>query len=388
MYPDLSYFLHDLIGTARDNGFSIVKTFGLFLGMAFFAAGYVIYLELKRAEKEGRMKGQLRTNIIGAGPKWSDVITNAAVGLILGFKLPFIIQHFDEFKVDAAGLIFSSKGNLLFGLLGLFAFGGYVYWTGFRSKLDQPKKGKETVFPSQRVGDIIIVSAISGIFGARLFSILENLDSFWQDPLGQLFSGSGLTVYGGFILGFIVVYFFVKRIGAKPIYIMDMAGMAMMLAYAVGRIGCQLSGDGDWGIANTAPKPSWFVMPDWAWTYSYPHNVLNEGVRMVNCLGNHCNELSPPVFPTPFYETVVCSILFAILWFLRKRIKTPGVLFFLFCIFMGSERFLIEFIRINPRYNYFGFDWSQAQYISVGIFIMGIVAIVLLQKRAVRTTST
>ena len=80
-----------------------------------------------------------------------------------------------------------------------------------------------------------------------------------------------------------------------------------MMGYGVGRMGCQFSGDGDWGIVNEAPKPSWFIFPDWAWAYEYPHNVLNEGVRMVNCVGNHCMKLSPPVYPTPIYEITFCS---------------------------------------------------------------------------------
>ena len=381
MYPDLSYILHDLIGTDRDNGFAIIKTFGLFLGLTFLVAGYVLYLDFKRKEKLGLLYPYSRKETVGAGPKWSDVITNALIGFFVGFKLPYVIQHFDEFKADGAGVIFSSKGNLLLGIIGLVGFAGYVYWQGIKDKLPKPKIVKETIYPHQKVGDIIIMAALSGIVGARVFSILENLDSFVRDPFGQLLSGSGLTIYGGLIFGFAFVFYYVRKIGIKPIYVMDSAALALMVGYAVGRMGCQLSGDGDWGIVNNAPKPSWFVFPDWAWAYSYPHNVLQEGERIVNCVGQYCTKLSPPVFPTPVYEIVVCLIFFVVLWFLRNRIKVPGVLFFIFCIMMGIERFLVEFIRINPRYAYLGLDWSQAQYISIALIIVGIVAIIYLYRR-------
>jgi prolipoprotein diacylglyceryltransferase len=87
----------------------------------------------------------------------------------------------------------------------------------------------------------------------------------------------------------------------------------MMFAYAFGRIGCQISGDGDWGIPNTHPKPfSW--MPDWLWAYSYPHNVIGEGKPIAGCDGPYCNELFPAVYPTPLYEIIACFILFAVLW--------------------------------------------------------------------------
>lgn len=381
MYPDLSYLLHDVFGTPVDNAFSIVKTFGLMLGITFLVCAWVLYLELKRKEEEGLIKPQTRTTTIGTGPKWSEALINGLVGFIFGLKLPYIVLNFSEFKADAAAVIFSGKGNVGIGLLGLLVFSGYVIWMGMKNKLDKPKNIKEVIHPYQRTGDIIIMGAISGILGSRLFSILENLDSFWQDPMDQLFSGSGLTVYGGFILGFIAVFYQVKRYGIKPIHMMDAAAPVMMVGYTVGRLGCQLSGDGDWGTVNEAAKPSWFIFPDWAWAYDYPRNVLNEGVRIINCAGEYCSRLSPPVYPTPIYEIVLGAIIIAILWFLRKRIKVPTKLFFIFCILMAIERFFIEYIRVNPRYNYLGFEWSQAQYISVGVFLLGIVALIVLSRR-------
>ena len=383
MYPDLSYFLHDLLGTARDNGFSIVKTFGLFLGITFLVMTYILYLEFKRKEKEGSLSSFSRIIEKGKGPDWSEVLMNAAIGFFLFFKIPYVIQNFDDFKSDAAGIVFSKLGILPLGLLGILVFGGYSFWTGWKNKLDKPKKVKQITWPSQKVGDIIILAAVSGIVGSRLFSILENFDSFIDDPIGQLFSGSGLTVYGGLILGTIAVAWYLKRLGVNILHGADSIAPALMMGYAIGRMGCQFSGDGDWGIVNEAPKPSWFIFPDWAWAYDYPHNVLNEGVRLVNCVGNHCNKLSPPVYPTPLYEITFCLLAFAFMWFIRKKIKITGTAFCIFLVLTGIERFFVEFIRINPTYDFFGMDLSQAQFIAVAMIFAGIGGYFYLKKKFV-----
>lgn len=375
MYPNLSYLLHDLFGAARDNAFSVIQTFGLFLGLAFFTAAYVLYNELKRKEEEGFLKAVPKYELIGGGPKWVEIFLNGIFGLILGMKLPGILTNFEVFKDNPAGYIFSGQGNLVIGLLGFILFGGYTYWQGAKSKLEKPKKVKKMISAHHRVGDITVIAAIFGLLGARLFSILENLDSFWQDPLGQLFSGSGLTIYGGLILAFIANYIYVKRHQIPPIHVMDSIAPALILSYAVGRLGCQLSGDGDWGIINELAKPSWFIFPDWAWAYDYPHNVLNDGVKIADCVDKYCSRLAAPVFPTPIYEIIGSVFIFAILWMLRKRVKFTGFIFFLYAILMSVERFLIEFIRVNPRYDFLGMELSQAQIISIGVFFAGILGI-------------
>ncbi len=381
MYPNLSYLLHDLFGSARDNAFSIVQMFGLMLGMTFLTAAYILYKELKRKEEEGLLIPISSEEKVGAGAKWGEVLMNALFGFILGFKLPIIIGDFSTFKDNAAGIVFSGQGNWMVGILGLVAFGGYTYWQGEKSKLPKPKIVKRVTHPYQRIGDITVIAAIFGLLGARLFSILENLDSFWSDPVGQLFSGSGLTIYGGLILAFIANYIFVKKHKIPPIHVMDGIAPALILGYAVGRLGCQLSGDGDWGIINELAKPGWFVLPDWMWSYDYPHNVLNEGVAIEGCTDKYCRRLSAGVFPTPIYEIIGSVLIFIILWVLRKRVKFTGFIFFLYAILMSIERFLVEYIRVNPRYDFLGFHLSQAQIISIGIFLAGIIGLVYWYKR-------
>ena len=160
-----------------------------------------------------------------------------------------------------------------------------------------------------------------------------------------------------------------------------------MLAYGIGRLGCQVSGDGDWGIANTAPKPGW--IPQWLWSYDYPNNVNAvlgphrggySGVPITDdtCFPGYCTHLVPGVFPTPLYETIMCIALFGVLWWLRKRISLPGALFALYLIMNGVERFLIEKIRVNEP---FLGRWTQAEVISLALVLIGGGALWALKKR-------
>ena len=145
-----------------------------------------------------------------------------------------------------------------------------------------------------------------------------------------------------------------------------------MLSYTVGRIGCQMSGDGDWGIVNLAPKPDWLaIFPDWVWSYDFPNNVINAGVYIEGCTGRFCSVLPEPVWPTSLYETIMCLILFSLLWLLRKKISIPGLIFSIYLILNGTERFFIEKIRVNTEYDFLG-GITQAEIISFCLVITGI----------------
>ncbi len=158
----------------------------------------------------------------------------------------------------------------------------------------------------------------------------------------------------------------------------------MMLAYSLGRIGCQVSGDGDWGIENTNPKPfNW--LPDWMWSYTYPHNVNEVGVKIPGCTDTKfCNELPVGVYPTPFYEIIVCFLLFLVIWSFRKKFTIPGTLFGFYLMLNGLERFFIEKIRVNTRLNIFGFQPTQAEVISTVLFLSGLVIWIVLARKAKR----
>ncbi len=381
MYPDLSYILHALLGIGPDGPTSIIKTFGLFLVIAFIVSAYLLKLELKRKEKLGLYQISEETNTIGKGPTVENVLPSAIFGFILAYKLAGIWQYWDQFLNDPATIILSDIGNAGVGILGMLLYGGWKYYSLQKNKLDKPKKVRVKLWPHQRVWDITVVAAVAGIIGAKLFAIfesIENLRNFLQDPIHTLLSGSGLAIYGGLIVAFVVVALYIKRYKMNMIYTMDAVAPALIAGYGVGRIGCQLAGDGDWGIVNHSASPSWWFLPDWLWAYNYPHNVLNRGELIPGCTWDYCYALSEPVFPTPLYEVMMAAVIFIILWSLRKRIKIPGVLFFIYVFLNGVERWFIEKIRINDHLQFFGIQLTQAELISLLLIIIGIIGIIYL----------
>ena len=402
MYPDLSYFLHDVFGTPVDNWASVFKTFGLMLALAFVACAWYVKVELKRKEEEGLLAATTKVIETKGGIRIGEIISNSIVFGILGLKLPYIMSNFAEFQQDPASVLISGKGNWLIGILAFLGLAGYNYYA---QKKEDAKPGKKTVVvhPHQRTGDIIIAAAISGVIGSKVFSILENLEAFFADPIGQLISGSGLTVYGGLIFGALTVLYYINKVGIKPVHMLDIGGPGILLGYAVGRMGCQLSGDGDWGIVAAA-QPEWWFLPDWLWSYTFPNNVNNDGVLIAACdpaafnetLSDrtlaieqrckeacgvrYCHELEQGVYPTSIYEIIISFFGLGLLWIWRKKIKIAGMVFALYLIYNGVERFFIETIRVNERYDYFGLNWSQAQFISVGFIIAGIAGVIYLLK--------
>ncbi len=393
MYPDLSYIFHDLIGTDYDNWLAIFKTFGLLLAIAFLTAGYIVYRELLRLEKEGGPLHAAITTIkrtVGEAPTWQDVVPGLIVGFLLGFKIPYVLSSFAAFKEDPSAIIFSFSGNWLFGILGAIAMGGFYYWEKNRTKLPQPQIESFALKPSDRVGDIVVVAAISGVLGAKLFAMAETMDNInsIEDFFTNLFSGNGLAIYGGLVGGFIGVAWYVRKMKMPLLTLMDISAPAMIMAMGIGRLGCHFSGDGDWGIAAAA-QPDWWFLPDWLWSWDYPRDVNmgvtnQEGIERLPYDCGGCKyqwKLGAKVYPTSVYEFFNKSILiFGALWMLRKRIKIPGVLFFLFMSLYGIERWFIEKIRVNDTYEQFG-NLSQAEIISVLFFCVGIFGMGILYAR-------
>jgi phosphatidylglycerol:prolipoprotein diacylglycerol transferase len=238
-------------------------------------------------------------------------------------------------------------------------------------------------YPHDRVGDITMVAALSGLLGAKVFGILEsaeNIKDFIANP-ASFFSGSGIAMYGGLIGGFIGVYWFITRkLKMNALYMMDAVAPSLMLAYGVGRIGCQLSGDGDWGIPS-GPVPSGWFLPEWMWSFDFPRNVLNAGVPIEGFIAEHNHHLPVGVFPTPFYEVIMALSLGAFLWAIRKKVQTPGVLFMIYLVLNGIERFFIEKIRVNDKLHALGIEFTQAELIAVILFVIGIVGSFVLIRR-------
>jgi len=233
--------------------------------------------------------------------------------------------------------------------------------------------------PADRAGAIVFLGIIFGVIGARLFSILEYPETFLEAPLYILFSSSGFNFYGGLILGSIPVIIYAVKIRLNIIHLLDATAPALMAGYAIGRLGCHLSGDGHWGIANTFTKPNWLsFLPDWLWAYKYPNNVIEEGIIIPGCHEKYCTELGTPVFPTPIYDTLFFAIAFVILWNLRKKISAPGIVFSIYLIINGTERFLIEQISVNAEYEVSSLYFKPIEIISILFIITGVLSFYVL----------
>jgi len=195
--------------------------------------------------------------------------------------------------------------------------------------------------------DAAVVGAIGGLVGARLWVIFESWTDFIDNPLRFIFSGGGLAWYGGLLGGTIAVTLFFRRHSIPWLAGADAVAPALALGHAVGRIGCQVSGDGDWGSETTLP-----------WGMAYPHAVVGwnypPGVR---------------VHPTPIYEMLAYLAVFAFLWRTRHKTEPSGRQFGRYLTLAGIARFLVEFVRINPRV---ALGMSVAQLVSLVLIVVGL----------------
>ena len=375
MYPNLSYILHDLLGTPRDNGLAVLQTFGLFLALGTITAAYLLHLEIRRRAKLGQFDTALTAARmeVGKGASIGDYLGSALLGWLVGWKLfPLLFGNVGMAPKD---FLFSSEGNAVAGVLGAALAAGYTYWVGQRERARHPKH--ETIDvriePWERSTDIAFVAGLSGLLGAKVFGILEVPPSSIQEFFRQFFSGQGLAIFGGLIAGFFGVWAYMKKYRLPFWPMADGIAPGMLIGVGVGRIGCQLSGDGDWGVDNLAPPPEGWFLPEWMWSFRYPHNVINAGVPIPGCEVEHCMQLANPVWPTPFYEIVMLVGLGLVLWVLRKRAQAwPGLLMGGYLIFNGVERFFIEKIRVNATYDILGFQPTQAEIISVVSVLLGL----------------
>ncbi len=197
---------------------------------------------------------------------------------------------------------------------------------------------------------IIGLTGLAGLVGARLYHVLESPGEFFADPWPQLFSTMGFAWFGSVIAGFITLLLIARHYRMPALQMLDMASPAAALGYGIGRIGCLISGDGDYGTPTSLP-----------WGMSFPNGIVPTTER---------------VHPTPIYELLASVVIFYILWRLGARwmrdAGSIGKLFGVYLILSGVARFLVEFIRLNPR-SFFGMTNAQTASLVgmiVGVFLL------------------
>jgi len=200
---------------------------------------------------------------------------------------------------------------------------------------------KELDKPTDWAYEMIFAALIGGVVGARIDFLIENYDTVSDDLLGNIFSGSGLVWFGGAIGGAAGVLLWARWRRMLNLTLLDVCAPGLAIGYAVGRIGCQLSGDGDYGIPWDGP-----------WAMAYPDGAI---------------PTDTPVHPTPIYEALAMSLAALVLWRLRDSMR-PGLLFALYLVLAGGERFLVEFIRRNDEV---ALGLTQAQLISLAMVAVG-----------------
>ena len=239
---------------------------------------------------------------------------------------------------------------------------------------EQDKKGRTKIVkesPSAIMWNVMLLAAVFGVIGSKLFHIIDFWDRFVLDPAGMLFSTGGLTIYGGIIVAGLAIWIYARRKGVHFGALADAIAPGLMLAYGIGRIGCYLAGDGDWGkCSDLADKPAF--LPDWLWSETFPRNILNRD------LAAECGAGFDGVYPTMLYEFAMAAALAGVLWLLRKHPFKAGWLFSLYAVFAGAERFLIEEIRVNPEA---AFGLPQSQIISVLFVVAGLVGLAVTTRR-------
>jgi phosphatidylglycerol:prolipoprotein diacylglycerol transferase len=260
-----------------------------------------------------------------------------------------------------------------------------MYEAGQISGVEVKEEGsrrKKEMSPSVLVGTLTAMAAILGIVGAKLFHILENLGSFMEDPSGMIFSTGGLTFYGGLLLAGGGIVWYLRKYDLSIPRVADAVAPGLMLGYGIGRIGCYLAGDGDWGVcSNLANKPDW--IPAFLWSEQFPQSILDQGNDYVNDASviENCGPAMDGVYPTMLYETAMAILITGILWAIRKHPFKGGWLMSVYLVFNGIERFLIEQIRVNNVGTFLGMQVTQAEVIAVLISLAGVAGLVYTTKR-------
>ncbi len=253
----------------------------------------------------------------------------------------------------------------IFGYITIYSFGLMMALGFIAADLLLSHECRRRGFSSELGTAIVVWGAIGGLAGARIYDVFDNWSGYMAHPWSIILSGAGFVWYGGLIGGIISTWLVARYYRVSFLTVADMCAAPLVLGMAFGRMGCQLSGDGDWGLPSRVP-----------WAMAYPRAIVGWDPETVLKLDRHDNLVSGffpgvRVHPTPIYEASLYVAIFCLLWSFRKKVTVEGEILYLYLILTGATRFMVEFVRINPRILW---GLSEAQIISLLMIIAGSMA--------------
>jgi phosphatidylglycerol:prolipoprotein diacylglycerol transferase len=249
------------------------------------------------------------------------------------------------------------------GPLTVYSFGTLIALAALVAGWVVQRELRRYGYQPELASSMVMAAAVGGLIGARVLFIIEDWQSFIRSPLQFIFTGAGFTWYGGLLGGILGVTWLVRRKRIAWLDAADIAAPALALAYGIGRIGCHVAGDGDWGTVTTVPWGVAYTNAIIGWVHPLTGLPYLPGVR---------------VHPTPIYEFIQAVMVFAVLWSLRKKGYPKGIMFWLYLLLAGFMRFVVEFWRVNEIV---AWGLSQAQWMSLVMMGVGILFLATLAKR-------
>jgi phosphatidylglycerol:prolipoprotein diacylglycerol transferase len=318
-----------------------VYGYGLMLALGFIVANALLTGELRRKS--------MNVDVTIPFLHISRLLYLVVVGLFLvTYTLQYSLAHLLEYVTSS--LLHTAIA------VAVLAIGWYLFSSIITR---QPPKGKSFDLASA----ITFIALVGGVLGSKLLFLFENLRDLAFEPFALAFSPSGLTFFGGLILVTVLLYWICRKAHVPFLGMADATAPGLLLAYGIGRIGCHLAGDGDYGFPTTLP---------WGTDYSkgtYPPSIaFKDFPEITSKFPGGVVPDTTLCHPTPVYEFLLCGALFLLLWRFRKTLKPEGKIFMLYLMFAGAERFSIEFIRVNPR-AFLGL--SEAQLIAFVMLLLG-----------------
>jgi phosphatidylglycerol:prolipoprotein diacylglycerol transferase len=253
------------------------------------------------------------------------------------------------------------------GPITIYSFGAFMALAALASAWVVHAELKRRGLNPDLASTFVFAAALGGLLGARLLFILEEWSDFLEAPMNYILTGAGFTWYGGLLGGTVAVSYIARKNKIPWLTGADIAAPALAIGYGIGRIGCHVAGDGDWGAVTDVP-----------WGVAYTNAIIG----WVDPTTGIPYPPGTRVHPSPIYEFLQSLIIFAVLWSLRSKPYRAGTIAWLYLIMAGFARFTVEFWRLNPP---LALGLSEAQWFSLALMVLGFV---MFLRRPARAPST